>query len=230
MGGRRRPQHARRLARLAPRARPPARRPVAVRDRRRPGRRRPGSATRRGPSFAQGVSRQTPLSVGEATIAVSFVLLAIWIPLRVRPGLGTLLNALLIGVALDATLALVGPAPLGRARGRARGGIALVGVGSGLYLGAALGPGPRDGLMMGLHHRTGRPVALLRGAIEVTALTAGAIARREGRHRHAGVRAARGAGRRRPGCECCGPGVRPLPRGPAACCAGPRGRTTRLGR
>jgi uncharacterized protein len=125
--------------------------------------------------LAQGVSRQTPLSVGEATIAVSFCILAIWIPLRVRPGLGTLLNALLIGVAIDATLAVVGPAPLGVRVVELLGGIALVGVGSGLYLGAALGPGPRDGLMMGLHHRTGRPVALLRGAIELSALTAGGL-------------------------------------------------------
>jgi uncharacterized protein len=125
--------------------------------------------------LAQGLSRQTPLSIGEATIAVSFVLLAIWVPLRVRPGLGTVLNAILVGVALDTTLALVGHAPLGLRVAELAAGIALVGVGSGLYLGAALGPGPRDGLMMGLHQRTGRPVALLRGAIEVTALTAGGL-------------------------------------------------------
>jgi len=123
--------------------------------------------------LAQGVERQTPLSIGE-TILLSFTLLAIWIPLRVRPGLGTLLNAVLVGVALDATLSLLGPAPLGVRIVELAAGIALVGVGSGLYLGAARGPGPRDGLMLGLHARTGRPVALLRGAIELTALAAGA--------------------------------------------------------
>jgi uncharacterized membrane protein YczE len=124
--------------------------------------------------FAQGVEHQTPLSVGQATIVVSFALLAIWIPLRVRPGLGTVLNAVIIGVALDATLTLLGPAPLGVRILELVGGVALVGVGSGLYIGAARGPGPRDGLMLGLHARTGRPVAVLRGGIELTALAAGA--------------------------------------------------------
>ncbi|MEA2304708.1 MAG: hypothetical protein QOH43_1988 [Solirubrobacteraceae bacterium] len=124
--------------------------------------------------LAQGVERQTPLSVGEATIVLSFALLAIWIPLQVRPGIGTLLNAVLVGVSLDATLSLLGPAPLAVRIGELAAGIALVGVGSGLYLGAARGPGPRDGLMLGLHARTGRPLALLRGGIELTALAAGA--------------------------------------------------------
>lgn len=125
--------------------------------------------------FADGISRQTPLSVGLATVALSFVVLLAWIPLRVRPGLGTIANALVVGVAIDATLALLGPASLGVRIVELIGGIAIVGVGSGLYIGAALGAGPRDGLMLGLHRRTGRPVAPLRAGIEVAALTIGAI-------------------------------------------------------
>ena len=123
--------------------------------------------------FAEGVSVQTPLSVGAATVAASFVILLLWIPLRERPGLGTVLNALLVGVALDVTVALVGTGPLGVQLVELFGGIALVGLGSGLYIGAALGPGPRDGLMTGLHRRTGRPIALVRAMIEITALSIG---------------------------------------------------------
>lgn len=125
--------------------------------------------------FAEGLSVRTPLSVGAATVVTSFGLLALWIPLRVRPGLGTLLNAVLIGVAMDVTLWLVGPASLGVRIGELAVGIGLVGVGSGLYLGAALGPGPRDGLMTGLHQRTGRPVSFIRAAIELSALGVGAV-------------------------------------------------------
>lgn len=123
--------------------------------------------------FADGVSVQTPLSVGAATVATSFVLLLLWIPLRERPGLGTILNAVIVGVAIDVTAALVGSAPLGVRVVELFGGIALVGLGSGLYINAALGPGPRDGLMTGLHRRTGRPIALVRATIEVTALCVG---------------------------------------------------------
>jgi uncharacterized protein len=125
--------------------------------------------------FAQGVSVRTPLSLGAATIATSFAILLAWIPLGVRPGLGTVLNAILIGVAIDATLGHLGPVPLPGRIAELLGGIAVVGAGSGLYLNAALGPGPRDGLMTGLHRRTGRPIALLRAAIECTALAAGAL-------------------------------------------------------
>ena len=126
--------------------------------------------------FAQGVARQTPLSIGAATIAMSFAILLAWIPLRQRPGLGTLANAVVIGLAIDAVLlALPDHAPLGVRAGEVVAGIALVGLGSALYLGSALGPGPRDGLMTGLHRRTGRPVALVRGTIEVGALVAGVL-------------------------------------------------------
>jgi len=125
--------------------------------------------------FAEGVSEQTPLSIGLATVVTSFALLLIWIPLGERPGLGTIANAVVVGVALDVMLLLLGGAPLAVRILELIGGIALVGVGSGLYINAALGPGPRDGLMMGLHRRTGRPVGLLRGAIEVSALLVGVL-------------------------------------------------------
>lgn len=126
--------------------------------------------------LAQGVAVQTPLSIGAATIVISFFVLMLWIPLRQWPGLGTVLNAVLIGVALDVTLSLLG----------GRGGtvirvleipaaIALIALGSGLYITTGLGPGPRDGLMTGLHRRTGRSVALIRMGIEFTAFTVGAI-------------------------------------------------------
>jgi uncharacterized protein len=125
--------------------------------------------------FAEGLSLQTPLSLGAATITTSFAILLAWIPLRVRPGLGTILNALIVGVAIDATLGHLGPVPLAGRLAELLGGIAAVGVGSGLYLNAALGAGPRDGLMTGLHARTGRPLALLRAGIECAALVAGAL-------------------------------------------------------
>jgi len=126
--------------------------------------------------FAEGVSAQTPLSVGAATVATSFALLLLWIPLRQRPGLGTVANAVVVGLAIDATQAVV-PAgvPLAVRWVEVAGGIALVAIGSALYLGVALGPGPRDGLMTGLHRATGRPVALVRAAIEITALATGAL-------------------------------------------------------
>jgi uncharacterized protein len=125
--------------------------------------------------FAEGVSLQTPLSLGAATIVTSFAILLVWIPLRERPGLGTIANAVVIGVAIDATLSVLEAAPLGVRIVELLAGIGLVGLGSGLYLGAALGPGPRDGLMMGLHRLTGRPVAPLRAAIEISALVVGFV-------------------------------------------------------
>lgn len=124
--------------------------------------------------LAQGMSVQTGLGVGTATIVISFVVLALWVPLRQRPGLGTLLNAVVIGLAIAATLPLL-PEDLGTAVrvGMMVAGIALVAVGSGLYLTCRLGPGPRDGLMTGLHRRTGRSVRVVRAGIELSVLAAG---------------------------------------------------------
>ncbi len=124
--------------------------------------------------LAQGMSLRTGMSVGVATVAISVLLLLLWVPLRQRPGLGTLLNAVLVGVFIDVTLAaLPGGMPLGLRAVLVPAGIALVGLGSGLYLTSRLGPGPRDGLMTGLHRRTGRSLRLVRGTIEVTAVVVG---------------------------------------------------------
>lgn len=124
--------------------------------------------------LSEGVSLNSALSIGAATIAISGAVLLAWLPLRQRPGLGTVLNAVVIGVAIDATLALVGDGgPLTTRWALLLGGIGLVALGSGFYLGAALGPGPRDGLMTGLHRVTGTPVGAARLAVEVTALTSG---------------------------------------------------------
>jgi uncharacterized membrane protein YczE len=124
--------------------------------------------------FAEGVAKHTPLGIGGATIAVSLAVLCLWIPLRQRPGLGTILNALLIGVAIDATLALLPEHfALGVRWAFVVGGIALVAIGSGLYLTSLLGPGPRDGLMTGLHRRTGRSLRLVRACIELSVVGAG---------------------------------------------------------
>jgi uncharacterized membrane protein YczE len=124
--------------------------------------------------LAQGVSRHTPLSIGAATFAISVLVLLCWIPLREWPGLGTVLNAVVIGVAIDTTLALLPHLDSHAVRWLTLfGGIAIVGFGSGLYLTAALGPGPRDGLMTGLHARFGWPLAGVRTGIELTAVTAG---------------------------------------------------------
>jgi uncharacterized protein len=124
--------------------------------------------------LAEGVSKHSPLAIGSATVLISFIVLLLWIPLRQRPGFGTVANAVLIGVAIDAMLPLL-PGPGGIvARGAfVLGGIALVGVGSGFYLTAQLGPGPRDGLMTGLHFRTGRSLRLLRTLLEGSALVIG---------------------------------------------------------
>ena len=126
--------------------------------------------------LAEGLALHTPLGVGGATIAISALVLLAWIPLRQRPGLGTIANAIVVGWVLGAVLVAIGGfgGALTRAAGLL-GGIALVGLGSGLYLGAALGPGPRDGLMTGLHRRTGQPVAGVRAAIELTAVAVGAV-------------------------------------------------------
>jgi uncharacterized membrane protein YczE len=126
--------------------------------------------------FAQGLGEQTGMAVGTATIVTSVGVLLLWIPLRQRPGLGTILNALWIGVVIDATLALL-PDELSlpvRAV-LVPGGIALVGLGSGLYLTSRLGPGPRDGLMTGLHRRTGLSLRVVRAGIETTAVVVGFV-------------------------------------------------------
>jgi uncharacterized protein len=124
--------------------------------------------------LAQGVARHTPLGIGSATIAISLVVLAVWIPLRQAPGLGTVLNAIVIGLAIAVMLPVLPSHPAAGARiALLAGGIALVATGSGFYLGSRLGPGPRDGLMTGLSARTGRSLRLVRTVIEGSAMIAG---------------------------------------------------------
>jgi uncharacterized membrane protein YczE len=124
--------------------------------------------------LAQGVGKRAGIDIGLATFLVSAVVLALWVPLRERPGLGTLANAVVIAVALGLTVRLL-PAPEQPAWQliEVLCGIAMIGLGSGLYLTTALGPGPRDGLMTGLHRHTGVPVTPVRLALEVTVLIAG---------------------------------------------------------
>jgi uncharacterized membrane protein YczE len=124
--------------------------------------------------LAQGVSVQTPLAVGQATVVISFLVLLAWIPLRQPLGPATFVNAVLIGVAIDATLAyLPGRGPLPVRLAEIPAGIGLVAVGSGLYLTCRLGPGPRDGLMTGLSRRTGCSLRLARTLVEGSALLVG---------------------------------------------------------
>jgi uncharacterized membrane protein YczE len=124
--------------------------------------------------LAQGVSRHSALSIGAATFAISLVVLLAWIPLRERPGFGTIANAVVIAVAIDAMLRVL-PQPhaeIGRLA-EVLGAIVSIGIGSGLYLTTWLGPGPRDGWMTGLARRTKIPIATVRLSIELTALVAG---------------------------------------------------------
>jgi len=126
--------------------------------------------------LAEGVGEHTAIGVGAATVVLSVLILAAWIPLRQRPGLGTILNALLVGVALGLVLEVVStPDELVWRYALVAAGIALVGLGSGLYLGTRLGAGPRDGLMLGLHRRTGVSVRLVRTLLEVSVVAAGVL-------------------------------------------------------
>ena len=123
--------------------------------------------------FHQGLAAHIPLSIGLITIVVSMVLLLAWIPLRQRPGIGTILNATVVGVVIDLILFLVGETDLLWLQiFYLVGGIGLVAIGSGLYIGARLGPGPRDGIMTGLAER-GLSIRLARTLIEGTVLVAG---------------------------------------------------------
>ncbi|HEU4917352.1 MAG TPA: hypothetical protein VFV13_12400 [Acidimicrobiia bacterium] len=123
----------------------------------------------------QGLSRQFGLTVGIWSIIVSLAVLVLWLPLRQPYGLGTLLNALIIGVVIDLTGLFIPPATMtGVAWAMLLGGVVLIGLASGLYIGANLGPGPRDGLMTGIARR-GPSIRLTRALIEITVLTLGWI-------------------------------------------------------
>lgn len=127
--------------------------------------------------LSQGISRRTDLTFGTVTVLVSVAVLLAWIPLRQRPGIGTLANVVVIGALVDPFLALLArlpePLPLAARIGLVVAGIALNGLATALYVGVRLGPGPRDGLMTGLVARTGGSTRLVRSSIEVAVVTAG---------------------------------------------------------
>ena len=121
--------------------------------------------------LAQGISFQTNLSIGFTTLIVSLIVLILWYPLKQKPGLGTILNIVLISIIIDLTIPIL-PYPKSFLFQIIQSIIAvfIVGLGSGFYLTANLGPGPRDGLMTGLQSLTNQPIALIRTIIEVSAV------------------------------------------------------------
>ena len=123
--------------------------------------------------FHQGIAERSGIRFGWVVILVGAVVLLAWIPLRQRPGIGTLSNVVVVGLAVDAALAVLPePEHLGVRTAMLVAGIVLNGVATGLYVGAGLGPGPRDGLMTGLARR-GRSIRVVRTSIEVAVLAVG---------------------------------------------------------
>jgi uncharacterized membrane protein YczE len=124
--------------------------------------------------FHQGLAGLSGFSIGTVVVAVSFLVLLLWIPLRQKPGFGTLANAVLVGVFADVGLALIPTfSNLGGQIAMLGGAVVLNGIASACYIGARLGPGARDGLMTGLARRTGWSVRLSRTLIEVVVLAVG---------------------------------------------------------
>ena len=124
--------------------------------------------------LAQGISSKTNLSVGMATFLISIFILIFWVPLKQIPGIGTILNAIIIASAIDLTLGFIPKPELIYLKIlQASFGILIVGIGSGIYLASNLGPGPRDGLMIGLQQKTNTSIPLIRTIIEITAVIVG---------------------------------------------------------
>ncbi|GAA1965427.1 hypothetical protein [Microbacterium deminutum] len=124
--------------------------------------------------FAQGLSLHTGIGIGWITNIVGFLVLLLWIPLRQKPGVGTIANILLVGTSIQFVLWIVPPlSGLPLQILVLLGGIVLVALASGLYIGARFGPGPRDGLMTGMNRRLGWPIWLCRALVEVSVLIAG---------------------------------------------------------
>ena len=122
----------------------------------------------------QGIERYVPVSFGTITIATGVIVLLLWIPLRQRPGLGTVSNVLVIGVVVDLALRVVGePSHLAVRIAFLVAGVVLNAVATACYIGARFGPGPRDGLMTGVVAKYGWPVRLVRTAIEVAVVAVG---------------------------------------------------------
>ena len=124
----------------------------------------------------QGIARTTGITLGASSIVVGVLVLLAWVPLRQRPGLGTVSNVLVIGLALDASLAVLPQVSSWPARVLlVVAGVVLNAVATAAYIGVRLGPGPRDGLMTGLVRRTGGSVRLVRTAIEVVVVLVGVL-------------------------------------------------------
>jgi|TARA_B100002051_G_scaffold52946_1_gene48317 uncharacterized membrane protein YczE len=124
--------------------------------------------------LAQGISSKTDLSIGMATFLISILILIFWVPLKQIPGIGTILNAIIIASAIDLTLGFIPKPELIYLKIlQASFGIFIVGIGSGIYLASNLGPGPRDGLMIGLQQKTNTSIPLIRTIIEIAAVTVG---------------------------------------------------------
>jgi uncharacterized membrane protein YczE len=122
----------------------------------------------------QGIARKLDHEIGTVSIAVGALVLLLWIPLRQRPGLGTVSNVLVVGLAMNATLAVLPVQSGGVARvALLAGAVLLCGVATGMYISAGFGPGPRDGLMTGIARRTGRSIRLSRTVVELTVLLTG---------------------------------------------------------
>ena len=124
--------------------------------------------------LAQGLFLNIGFSVGLITIFISIAVLLLWFPLKQKPGIGTILNALIIGLMIDACIRYV-PTPENYFNQVLLGTIAVftVGLGGGIYLVANLGPGPRDGLMIGLQKKTNLPIASVRAVLEITVMSIG---------------------------------------------------------
>ena len=124
--------------------------------------------------LAQGISTKTDLSVGTTTFLISITILIFWLPLKQVPGIGTILNAIIIASTIDLTLPYL-PQPNDNYLQllQACMGIFVVGLGSGIYLISNLGPGPRDGLMIGLQKQTGTSIPLIRTILELSAVISG---------------------------------------------------------
>jgi len=124
--------------------------------------------------LTQGIAKQTGLNFGLITILTSGVVLLLWIPIRQKPGFGTVMNALLVGPFADLGLWLIPPGlDLWIRALLLPAGIVVLAIATGLYIGAHFGPGPRDGLMTGLHRVTGWKIWIVRTGIEVVVLAAG---------------------------------------------------------
>ena len=124
--------------------------------------------------LAQGISLHVNLSIGVITFFISLFVIFLWIFLDQKPGIGTILNAIIIAFMIDVSIAFVGtPSNYFSQLSMAIISVLLVGLGSGFYLIANLGPGPRDGLMTGLQRKTNLPIALVRAFLEITVVITG---------------------------------------------------------